>query len=131
MIFGGAKHTRVQHKGQNPSDRETPQPCAKSILGMSIPTLVTGQEDPALEAGKHRRNVSCDDDVRINPYDFIKALIEQSHDGLGFNVPPDALRQRGSLHANMWIFLDPGEEILVGGRVEDVDLGSRTVSIEA
>jgi hypothetical protein len=98
---------------------------------MSVPTFVTDQEDLAFEAGEHRRNVSCDDNVRINPYDFIKALIEQAHDGLGFHVPSDTLRQTGSLNANMWIFLDPGEKILVRGRVEEVDLDPRAVSTEA
>ena len=73
----------------------------------------------------------CNDDVRINPYDFIEALIEQAHDGLGFYVPPRAHRQRGSLNANPWIFLDPGEKILVRWRVEEVDLDTATVSNKA
>ena len=93
--------------------------------------ILGGDHGIALEWGKHVTQVSIDNNVGINPDDFIKSLVDHVHNGQGLYVPPTTIRKMIGLNTYLRTFPDPGEKSLVRGRIEKTNRHFRTVRTQA
>jgi hypothetical protein len=93
--------------------------------------MLSGHKRVALEIREEGEDVSIHHNIRINPYDFIKSLVDQVQNCLGLYVPPTAILQLLRLKAHFRTFLDPSEKSILRRWIEEINGSSRNVSIQA